>query len=371
MATAESGSGSNGSGYRESPFELRILQLWDQHPFGTVERVVRAIVAGNAKKETALRNRLLPQRDTTDDAKNGTFDISNAFTLFYQGRSCDTTEMEPEETIISEDSKARSFRLDVSYLGSKFCGWQRQPGGHPLPSVQQTLEDALEKICGHPVSIRVSGRTDAGVHAVAQVARVRTTNPAVQAADLIDALQAAADGSWQCWQVVPVSSKFHPTWGTLSRSYVYVVDAGVIVDQLSISLPVLVHRLDCMLRLLQDQALDFVGISYGKVKTETTICTLYHARAVSLQESPATCNGSTAATAVAIELTGDRFLRRMVRILVATAMVLAVTEEWHQDMLLEVVEARDRRRSAKAAPPSGLVFVGAHVVNDASSILAL
>jgi tRNA U38,U39,U40 pseudouridine synthase TruA len=73
-------------------------------------------------------------------------------------------------------------------------------------------------------------------------------------------------------------------------------------------------------------------------------------------------------------LTGDRFLRRMVRILVATVMVLAVDDDAsvtsgninddNRDRLLQLVQAEDRRLTAKAAPPMGLVFVGADIPVD-------
>ena len=61
------------------------------------------------------------------------------------------------------------FRLDIEYDGSLYAGWQRQAG---QPSVQQAIEQAIEKFCGEAVSLRGAGRTDAGVHATAQVAHV-------------------------------------------------------------------------------------------------------------------------------------------------------------------------------------------------------
>ena len=61
------------------------------------------------------------------------------------------------------------FRLDIEYDGSLYAGWQRQAG---QPSVQQEIEQAIEKFCGEQVSLRGAGRTDAGVHATAQVAHV-------------------------------------------------------------------------------------------------------------------------------------------------------------------------------------------------------
>ena len=64
-----------------------------------------------------------------------------------------------------------TIRLDLAYDGARFRGWARQPG---LRTVQGELEDALAKVIGEPVALTVAGRTDAGVHALAQVASFTT-----------------------------------------------------------------------------------------------------------------------------------------------------------------------------------------------------
>ena len=61
----------------------------------------------------------------------------------------------------------RNFKMIVEYDGSAYCGWQRQKNG---TSIQQVLEDAIKKITGQKVAVIGSGRTDAGVHALNQVA---------------------------------------------------------------------------------------------------------------------------------------------------------------------------------------------------------
>src|SRR3712207_5510214 len=66
----------------------------------------------------------------------------------------------------------RTLRLTLAYDGTRFIGWQRQATGE---SIQGHLEDALAKIEGAPVVVNGAGRTDAGVHALGQVASVRVT----------------------------------------------------------------------------------------------------------------------------------------------------------------------------------------------------
>ncbi|MDR2349238.1 MAG: tRNA pseudouridine(38-40) synthase TruA [Deltaproteobacteria bacterium] len=64
-----------------------------------------------------------------------------------------------------------NFKIIVSYNGARYAGWQRQENGL---AVQELLETAVGKVCGHPVIVRGSGRTDAGVHALGQVASFET-----------------------------------------------------------------------------------------------------------------------------------------------------------------------------------------------------
>lgn len=240
-------------------------------------------------------------------------------------------------------SRKRSFLFTIAYRGSDFCGWQTQPN-HSLPSVQHSLEVYLEGLQKTRVDVRVCGRTDSGVHAIGQVCRFRTELD-IREQDIQSYLdQSPFSQSFRCLSVQAVSSKFHPGFGATCRAYAYLIDPGVVKDSE-------VQRLGSMLQELEHKTLDYYGFSYGKVKTQSTECTIYCARAVSLE------NGG-----ICIQIVGDRFLRRMVRLLVSTAMFQLISGKSSLIPLITASAAsRDRKLGAvlPAAPPGGLVFVGA------------
>lgn len=336
--------------------------------------------------------------------------------------------------------KKQQFCLHVAYKGDDFCGWQTQLNNLEKPSVQRTLEEwltelqnddhpegpsavidatkhaetkrnrRLEKQQKHQSNIEgkrrttkvdkkeipikwadlpVAGRTDSGVSAIGQVCRFRTHRKELTAAAIQGHLTNRAQttpsiaDSLRVIHVEPVSKSYHPTFSTSCRAYVYLIDVddnATHRDNVLLTIDRAEHQvalLDRMLRKVEGKELDFVGLSYGKIKTSTTMCTLHHARAKLVRyRSSSTANDSVERTAVCIELVGDRFLRRMVRLLVEASLRLVATEfsdssnttadesDTHsdpQDALLNLIQQKDRSIVGRPAPPNGLIFVGTRV----------
>jgi tRNA pseudouridine38-40 synthase len=119
--------------------------------------------------------------------------------------------------------------LGLEYDGGKFCGWQTQPGGC---AVQDHLEAALAKFVAHPVSVTAAGRTDTGVHALAQVVHFDTTAER-EPVSWVRGPNAHLDGAIRVQWAMPVADDFHARFSATARAYDYwllndPVDAGVL-----------------------------------------------------------------------------------------------------------------------------------------------
>ncbi|MEP7353913.1 MAG: tRNA pseudouridine(38-40) synthase TruA [Acidobacteriota bacterium] len=112
---------------------------------------------------------------------------------------------------------ARRIRISLSYDGTDFHGWQVQPG---LPTIQAKLQDALSELEGSEVSVAGSGRTDAGVHALGQVAAFTIANP-IPVENLQKVLNRRLPRSIRVLDAAEVPSEFHPRFDAISKTYEY------------------------------------------------------------------------------------------------------------------------------------------------------
>lgn len=389
--------------------------LWRKHPFQVAESTMDRLLL-LPMNETLQPPLLVPMPTAVDDKKEES--TRSIFCDFYHGRVSfpeyenDDGAM-PSSLYAPQNSRRKrrtqSFRLDFAYDGRCFCGWQRQcetsdniheEQAHSvtLPSAQRVVEERIESAFGtsdnKDVDVRVAGRTDSGVHAFRQIGRVRIRDPRVPFNNSLTAMEPLeeyllqllnshycqnsrkANGltspSWRCWSVTPVNELFHPQFRAKNRSYVYLIDAYAIASLSNIDAFEFVQILDSMLRRLEGIDLDYYSFSYGKITTQNTICRLEHARARYMREP------TRDKPVIAIELTGNRFLRRMVRILVNASVRCALNHSCPptnssmprgqvSNDLIAIALARDRYLTTgnpRAAPASGLVFVGAQYEND-------
>jgi len=116
----------------------------------------------------------------------------------------------------------RRIRMTVSYDGTEYHGWQVQPG---LPTIQSVLEGVLAEIEGAPVKVAGSGRTDSGVHALAQVAAFTLVNP-IPVDNLRKAINRLLPLDIRVIEVSEAAADFHPRYQARAKTYEYRIHRG-------------------------------------------------------------------------------------------------------------------------------------------------
>ena len=130
-----------------------------------------------------------------------------------------------EATVLQDSEKiVRNLKLILSYDGSEFAGWQVQPG---RATIQGTLASAIGRLTGENVLPQGSGRTDAGVHALAQVATFQTTSP-IPAENWIKALNDILPSAIRVLAVTEIAPDFHARKSARAKTYRYRMYRGAI-----------------------------------------------------------------------------------------------------------------------------------------------
>lgn len=113
----------------------------------------------------------------------------------------------------------RRIRITLAWDGTDFHGWQVQPG---LPTIQGVLEEIVGALEGRPVHVAGSGRTDAGVHARAQIAAFTLTNP-IPADNLRRAINRLLPPAIRIFDAAETHADFHPRFDALAKTYRYTI----------------------------------------------------------------------------------------------------------------------------------------------------
>jgi tRNA pseudouridine38-40 synthase len=239
----------------------------------------------------------------------------------------------------------RTLKLTLQYDGTDFVGWQRQPNG---VSIQGVLEDALAPIEGTAVTVHGAGRTDAGVHALGQVASVTIWSELVEPT-LLRALNAVLPADVRVLSIEEVEAEFHARFSAHAKTYEYrIVNAAIVSPFLQryawhVSQPLDLEAMRAAAGPLIGTH-DFAGFQGAGSSAATTTRTI-HALEVE--------DGAGFDLPLVIRITGDGFLRHMVRNIVGTLVEVGVGR-WDPWRMLTVLESRDRSQAGPTAPPQGL-----------------
>lgn len=241
----------------------------------------------------------------------------------------------------------RTIKLTLAYDGTDYVGWQRQASGE---SIQGLLEDALARIEGASVVVHGAGRTDAGVHAEGQVASARIA-AALDDDTLARALNANLPAAIRVMDAQTAADDFHARFSAAAKVYEYRIWNGAAV-------PPFVNRyvwhvpqpLDMSLLSEAAQALagehDFAAFQGTGSATHTTI-----RRVLS-----AAWRRSATEPLLTFEITGEGFLRHMVRSLAGTLVEIGLTRRPVTDVA-RLLTKPARADAGRTAPPCGLFLV--------------
>lgn len=243
----------------------------------------------------------------------------------------------------------RCLKLTIQYDGTAYVGWQRQLAG---ASIQALLEDALAPIEGAPVTVHGAGRTDAGVHALAQVASV-TLSAGIDTAALGRALNAVLPGDVRVTGVEQAPDGFHARFSAIGKTYEYrIVNAPFVSPFLAKYVWHVPQPLD--LDAMREAAAPLAG-RHDFAAFQATGSTVHSTERTieSVEWEPA---GGYDRPLV-MRVSGDGFLRHMVRNLAGT-LVEVGCGRWEPQRVREILESRSRARAGPTAPPHGLFLVG-------------
>lgn len=235
----------------------------------------------------------------------------------------------------------RNIKITIQYNGKNYCGWQKQNNS---PGIQGTIEKAIFDITREEVKITGSGRTDAGVHALGQVANFKT-NSQIPVDRIPNALNAKLPKDISIVKAEEVDEDFHSRYSAKKKTYRYQIYNSLYRSPIyaDISYPV---KYDLDIDKMKKEAksligtYDFKGFMSSGSSVIDTVRTIYNIE-VSKSED-----------LIIIEIEGNGFLYNMVRIIAGTLVDIGrgrITEK-----MSTIIESKSRSMAGHTAPAHGL-----------------
>ena len=238
-----------------------------------------------------------------------------------------------------------NYKLTLCYDGTRYRGWQRQ--GNTPNTIQEKVESALSRILNQPVETAASGRTDAGVHARAQVVSFRAKTDRTPE-EILAELRAALPADIGAVSLSEAAPRFHARLNAKGQTYVYRVwnsDAPDVFER--------------RYRVAEPRALDLDAMR----KAASALCGEHDFTSFCsdkrMKKSPVrrvdAIDVERLGDEVRLTFTGSGFLWNMVRILTGTLLEVGLGER-EADSMQAVLDAKDRTAAGKTAPAHGLIL---------------
>ncbi|MBE5964710.1 MAG: tRNA pseudouridine(38-40) synthase TruA [Lachnospira sp.] len=239
-----------------------------------------------------------------------------------------------------------NYKLTIAYDGRRYNGWQKQPGS------TNTIQGKLEEICGRLLNEQVevvgSGRTDAGVHAIGQVANVKT-NSSILPDELLNGLNDHLPKDIRVKNVEKVNDRFHSRLNAVGKHYSYRIDNGRVADLFTrkystrVEKPLDVERMRQAAYYLIGEH-DFTSFCTNSGKKKSKVRIIYSIDIINV-------NGK-----ISIDIHGNGFLYNMIRIISGTLIEVGLGKK-NPEEVKDILEALDRSKAGITAPSTGLFLV--------------
>lgn len=234
------------------------------------------------------------------------------------------------------------YFAELSYKGTAYCGWQRQPNA---PSVQQTIEEALSTILRESVEVVGAGRTDTGVHAAFYVAHFDTSKPIAQPEDFVYHLNALLPEDVAFGRIYAVADSAHARFDATEREYRYYIEPHknpfTRATSWQLTTPLDVEAMNKAAKILLTTE-DFTTFAKLGSNNTNNICHIFRAEWIEIE-----CG------MLVFVFRANRFLRNMVRAVVGT-LVDVGRGKISPEEFAAIVASRDLSRSSSSAPAAGL-----------------
>ena len=240
----------------------------------------------------------------------------------------------------------RNIKLVIEYDGKDFNGWQKQP---TKLNIQGEIEKAIKQITGEDVDLTASGRTDAGVHALGQVANFKTnSNIAIEKIPI--ALNSNLKKSIVIKSAEEVEERFHSRLNCKRKTYRYVINNSkygtAIYRNLETHIPIKLNKQKMQEAVKENKGeQEFKAFKASGTSSKSSVRTIYKAEVIDVGNER-----------IYIELTGNGFLYNMVRIISGTLVEVGMGKIAPEE-IKTIIESQKRENVGKTLPPQGLYLV--------------
>lgn len=244
-----------------------------------------------------------------------------------------------------------NIKLTIEYIGTDFSGWQKQPN---KLNIQGRIEKAIYDVTGQEVELIGAGRTDAGVHALGQVANFKIDKD-IDLNKLPIALNSKLKGKIIIKKAEEVDENFHSRYNAKKRIYRYVINnnktPSAFYDNLELFIQkkLDVDKMNKAIKYIEGEH-DFAAFKSSGTSSKNSCRTIYNA------EVKRIIRKEINEERIYIEITGSGFLYNMVRIIAGTLIEVGLGKRKPEE-LKEILESKDRKKAGKTALAKGLFLI--------------